>query len=213
VIPWATAGLLPAFFFYLAWLLSGNFFALLGFVLFAVLSVFFLYFFRDPGRQPATSVSSDWLSPADGIVRAVHKEEDGRQRLVIFLTIFNVHLNRVPVSCEVISTEYKPGNYLPAFAEDTHLENERNVLHCRSRAGEEFEIWQIAGLLARRIHCWVESGDELRRGGRFGMIALGSRTDLILPEEADVKATAGDIVRAGQTVVARTPAAEEENNV
>ncbi len=213
VIPWAVGGLLPASLFYFAWLLTGNLFALLGFVLFAALSVFFLYFFRDPRRQPETAEENDWLSPADGIVRAVEEEEDGRLRLVIFLTIFNVHLNRMPVKGKVISCEYKPGRYLPAFAEATHLENERNILRCQTKTGEEFEIWQVAGLLARRIHCWVDAGEKLGRGDRFGMIALGSRTDLILPRDAEVNAAPGDLVRAGQTVIARTTISEEGTNV
>ncbi len=201
--PWAVGSGLPAFACYLGWLFYPYWLFLVGFIILAALTVYFIYFFRDPDRTPASSDSYDWLAPADGIVRKIKDDGDGRQRLVIFLTIFNVHLNRMPVAGRIKQMEYTPGQCLPAFKENLESRNERNILTCEDEQGREFEIWQIVGVLARRIHWWVEVEDYLDRGERFGMIAFGSRTDLVLPLDVEPVVEPGETVRAGETVVAQ----------
>lgn len=200
--PWLAGSGLPAVVFYSYWLCNGGLIWLGLFLVATVLTVFFTYFFRDPERDPESEDPRDWVSPADGIVHEVDRSGNGC-RLVIFLTVFNVHLNRLPVAGRVEEVNYTPGQFLPAFADDLDQKNERNVLKCVDEQGRSFEVWQIAGLLARRIHSWVEPGAKLERGQRFGMIALGSRTDLVLPPEVKPVVETGEVVRAGQTTVAK----------
>lgn len=206
---WLTGSTLPALIFYGAWIYSASYWFLGLFVVFAGLSVFFLYFFRDPDREPDFSNISTvddpqrhWLAPADGIVTRVDTTDDGRDRIVIFLTVFNVHVNRMPVSGSVRGIEYREGRFLPAFADNIEKRNERNRIICQDSFSRHFEVWQIAGLLARRIHFWNEVDDEFKQGDRFGMISLGSRTDLILPEDVEPTVSLDESIRGGKTIVA-----------
>lgn len=207
---WLIGGLVPSVLFYGLWVYTSSYWFLGVFILSIGLTVFFVYFFRDPERQPDFSNVSTlddpeehWLSPADGIVTQVDTTDDGRDRIVIFLTVFNVHVNRMPVSGTVRGIEYREGKFLPAFADNLEKRNERNRVLCRDTLERPFEVWQIAGLLARRIHFWNEVDDEFKQGDRFGMISLGSRTDLVLPEDVRPTVSLDDTVRGGHTVVAR----------
>ncbi len=203
VLPWLLGVLLPALAFYGFWLVYGGWLLLAGFAIFACLAVFMIYFFRDPSRRPETEAGDSWLSPADGVVKEVKELKDGRRRIVIFLSIFNVHLNRMPVSGKIEEINYTSGNFLPAFCNNVEKENERNVVSCRDKKDRLFELQQIAGLLARRIYFWFKENDSFKRGQRCGMIALSSRTDLIVPPEVEPVVEPGSVVRAGQTEVAR----------
>lgn len=161
--------------------------------------LFCAFFFRDPSRaipQDASLV----LSPCDGTVLAV--EEDGSSATVrVFLSVFNVHLQRSPVSGVVKSVEYRPGNFLPAMRSEAHIVNEQNVITIETPNGE-FVVKQIAGLVARRVVSWVKPGDRVERGGKIGLIKFGSQVDLVLPKTARIKVKTGDKVVSGETVYA-----------
>lgn len=200
--PWALASGVPAGLCYAAWLGGGGAWMLSGFVVFTAALVFVLYFFRDPEREPEESAADVWLAPADGVVTGI-EDEEGRRRIVIFLTVFNVHVNRMPRAGTVVGREYRGGRFLPAFRGNLEETNERHRVLCRDDRDREYEVWQIAGLLARRIHFWMGVGSTFERGERFGMISFGSRTDLLLPPGVQPEVEPGATVRGGHTVVAR----------
>lgn len=208
-IPWILGSSLPAAIVYGLWIYTASYWFLGLFVILLSLSIFFVYFFRDPDREPnfGTNALADnernWLAPADGIVTRIDKEDDGRTRVVIFLTVFNVHVNRMPVTGTIRGIEYREGQFLPAFADNLEKRNERNRILCRDTFSRPFEVWQIAGMLARRIHFWRNVDDEFNQGERFGMISLGSRTDLILPEDVRPTVSLDESVRGGRTVIGR----------
>lgn len=157
-------------------------------------------FFRDPERIPPEDPALV-LSPADGVVTSVDQGEEGLS-ISIFLSVFDVHVNRAPVAGGVRRVRYLPGRYLAANLERTSQENERNEVYLETPRGE-VKVTQIAGLIARRIVCRVQPGDRLKGGERFGLIRFGSRTDLRLPPGAVAIAARGDKVRGGLTAVAR----------
>lgn len=194
---------MPALVLYGFWVLTGSTWGYL-FVPAVALTLFVGYFFRDPPRTPAESTEDVWLSPADGIVSEVGPDPDGRTRIVIFLTVFNVHVNRMPVDGSLVDSEHHEGEFRPAFDDDILDRNERTRHLCEDPEGRRFEVWQVAGMLARRIHVWIQPGDRYERGDRFGMISFGSRTDLVLPDDVEARIEEGDLVRGGRTVVART---------
>ncbi len=177
---------------------------------FWLVAVFMLQFFRDPPRE----VPEDRLavvSPADGRVVAVGKARDpylGRDALKVsvFMNVFNVHSNRAPVDGTVKQRWYHAGSFLNAQLDKASLENERNALWFRTRGGQDVTCVQIAGLIARRILCYVGEGAELERGQRFGFIRFGSRVDVYLPPDAALKAALGDKVHAAESVLARLAA-------
>jgi len=174
-----------------------------------LLALFVVQFFRDPPRRhdaPERAV----LSPADGRVVAVGRARDpysGRDALLVsvFMNVFNVHSNRSPVDGEVVEVRYFPGRFLNAALDKASLENERNAVLIRTAAGDEVTCVQIAGLIARRILCHVSAGSRLARGDRFGFIRFGSRVDLYLPPTAVARASLGDVVYAGHSVLADLP--------
>ena len=168
---------------------------------------FALHFFRDPERvvpdEPGVAVS-----PADGRIIHVDHHPDPvtgqqRQRVCVFMNVFNVHVNRVPVTGEVQKIVYHPGKYFNASLDKASEDNERNVVCLRDAHGQDWTFVQIAGLVARRIVCWVENGDAVTRGQRMGLIKFGSRVDLYLPEGYQSFLTKGTHVHAGQTILAR----------
>ncbi|EFW90221.1 phosphatidylserine decarboxylase [Haladaptatus paucihalophilus DX253] len=155
-----------------------------------------LLFFRDPDRSPP---SDGVLSPADGRVSVI-REEGNRVRVGVFMNVTDVHVNRAPLSGRVESVEHEPGTHRPAFSKES--DNNEKVHIGLSTC----DLTLIAGAFARRIHPYVESGDELARGERLGHIAFGSRADVLLPasfDAADVEVRNGQRVRAGETVLAR----------
>lgn len=172
-----------------------------------VLGLFFTNFFRDPRRTPAGG-PSDLVSPADGKVLIAEPSvaekrflgEDAAQ-VSIFMSPVDVHVNRAPVDGEVLDVRYNPGKYFAAFSEKASLDNEQNAIVMRADDGRKLVFIQIAGFLARRIVCRVAPGDRCRRGGRVGMIKLGSRVDIFVPGAFTLKVKPGDRVTAGETVL------------
>jgi phosphatidylserine decarboxylase len=186
--------------------------AALGLVLLPIAGWFLLalggfvaYFFRDPERSSPTEPGL-LLAPADGKIVAVkplqHDLGQPAGTLVsTFLSVFDVHINRAPMSGTVVDVRYQPGKFLPAFRSDASDLNEQNMVTLQ--AGEtRVVIKQIAGVLARRIVCHVKAGDTLRPGERFGLIRFGSRVDLLIPPEFTVYARPGQHVRGGESVLA-----------
>jgi phosphatidylserine decarboxylase len=172
---------------------------------FWLIALFVLQFFRDPPRvipQQANAV----LSPADGRIVVVEKTQDpwvGREALKIsvFMNVFNVHSNRAPVDGKISKIEYSPGKFVNADLDKASLENERNAMVIESE-GRTVTCVQVAGLIARRILCYVKPGDTLARGQRYGFIRFGSRVDVYLPTDARPKVTVGDKVSATETILA-----------
>ena len=165
-----------------------------------------LYFFRDPERV-VPQESGLVVSPADGRVVGVERlpaaeDQEPQVRVSIFLSLFNVHVNRVPVSGEVESVAYTAGSFLPAFDDKASHRNEQNRVRLRS-GPLRLDVVQIAGLIARRIVCRAQAGDRFERGERFGLIKFGSRVDLYLPETIELRVQVGDRVRGGSSVIAR----------
>jgi phosphatidylserine decarboxylase len=168
--------------------------------------LFVLQFFRDPARQvPGDALTV--VSPADGRVVAVGRARDpylGRNaiKVSVFMNVFNVHSNRSPVDGRVQKRWYNPGRFVNAALDKASEENERNALWLRTSGGADVTCVQVAGLIARRILCYVREGDTLARGQRFGFIRFGSRVDVYVPEDASLVAALGDRVYASTTVIA-----------
>ena len=165
--------------------------------------LFCLNFFRDPKR--ITPMSDNLIiSPADGkIVKVVEiKDPDvGDAKLVsIFLNVFNVHVNRVPIDGKVISTKYRPGKFLAAFNHKASDENEQVVTIISHKTGN-YKVKQIAGLIARRIICYAKEGLIVHKGGRLGFIRFGSRTDIIMPLNIKLNVKLGEKVKGGKTII------------
>lgn len=166
---------------------------------FFVLAAFCVYFFRDPERViPDGPVA---VSPADGKVVHLRSLGGGQHRVSIFLNIFNVHVNRVPVSGTVTAVEYRPGTFKMAHLEDASTENEQNTVTIDGPAGP-VTVRQIAGLIARRIVCDKQAGDSVAKGERFGLIKFGSRVDIFFGPEWELAVKPGDKVRGGSSIVA-----------
>jgi phosphatidylserine decarboxylase len=173
---------------------------------FWIIALFVLQFFRDPARtipQKANAV----LSPADGRIVVVEKTQDpyaGREALKIsvFMNVFNVHSNRAPVDGKIDNVQYFPGKFVNADLDKASIENERNALTITAANGQIVTCVQVAGLIARRILCYVKPGDNLTRGQRYGFIRFGSRVDVYLPLTASPKVMVGDKVSATETILA-----------
>ena len=173
---------------------------------FWLIALFVLQFFRDPPREVPADPRAV-LAPADGRVVVVERAHDpylNREalKLSVFMNVFNVHSNRSPVDGEVREAWYHSGGFLNASLAKASLENERNALWIRTAAGADVACVQIAGLIARRILCYVKAGDRLTRGQRYGFIRFGSRVDVYLPLGAVPKVAVGDKVYATETVIA-----------
>jgi phosphatidylserine decarboxylase len=174
-----------------------------------VIALFVLQFFRDPSR-PVPIGEHLVLAPADGRIVAVEKTEDPwlqrpSLKISVFMNVFNVHSNRSPVDGEVMGRWYNPGKFVNADLDKASTENERNALHLRSEAGHDVTCVQVAGLIARRILCYVEPGAVLRRGQRYGFIRFGSRVDVYLPTDSTPRVALGDKVYAARDVLAELP--------
>ncbi len=172
-------------------------------------TVFVLQFFRDPAR-PTPGTAKDVLSPADGRIVAIQTTHDpylDREALKIsvFMNVFNVHSNRSPVDGEVKGCWYHAGSFLNAALDKASLQNERNALWLRTLDGHDVTSVQVAGLVARRILCYVKEGDALMRGQRYGFIRFGSRVDVYLPAGSKASVTIGDKVSASATILAELP--------
>jgi phosphatidylserine decarboxylase len=168
-----------------------------------ILAAFFLWFFRDPNRV-IPQAPGQIVSPGDGLVTEaewIETTSGSRLRLSIFLNVFDVHVNRSPVSGTVKVVEFRPGEFLNAMKPESVLHNEQTLVVID--AGDyDVSFKQIAGLLARRIVCNVKVGDRVERGQRVGLIKFGSRVDVLLPAEAELRVKTGMRVRGGSTVLA-----------
>jgi len=171
-----------------------------------LISVFVLQFFRDPARQ-APQGDKLVIAPADGRIVAVERTLDAylnreALKVSVFMNVFNVHSNRSPVNGIVTGVKYFPGKFINADLDKASSENERNAVMLKTADGQELSSVQVAGLIARRILCYVKPGDSLHPGQRYGFIRFGSRVDVYLPLSASVRICLGDRVRAGETVLA-----------
>lgn len=178
---------------------------LLAFVMLA-LTLFIGHFFRDPERVPPEDVDAV-VSPADGKICKITREADPitgeeRQVICVFMNVFNVHVNRVPVSGKVDVIRYIPGKFFNASLDKASKDNERCALSIVGKGNQRFTMVQIAGLVARRIVCWAEVGDKFKRGERFGLIKFGSRVDLYVPDGYVPLVHMGQTVVAGETALA-----------
>ena len=186
------------------WLTKGT---LLLVALPVLLAVFFLWFFRDPNRK-IPALPGQIVSPADGVVTEAEWIETvggGRLRLSIFLNVFDVHVNRSPVAGTVRLVEYRAGQFVNAMNPESVLHNEQTLVLIEGDGGYEVGFKQIAGLLARRIVTTIQAGDRVERGQRVGLIKFGSRVDVLLPAEANLKVRTGTRVKGGSTVLAVLP--------
>ena len=181
-----------------------------GYVVPAVLAwlavAFIAQFFRDPPRTIPQDPKAV-LSPADGRIVKVERVRDpyldrDALKISVFMNVFNVHSNRAPVDGAVVNRWYHAGSFLNAALDKASLENERNALHLRTGSGQDVTCVQIAGLIARRILCYVEPGAALARGQRYGFIRFGSRVDVYLDPAAMPRVAVGDVVAATETILA-----------
>ena len=187
--------------------LTGIFWALSWFWvtgLFVGLFLFVTWFFRDPERSIPEDPNAI-VSPGDGKIVEIISEKDplldeAYTRVSIFLNVFNVHVNRVPISGKIQATRYNPGKFFNAASHKASLDNEQSAI-LLNNGHVTILVKQIAGLIARRIVCWAKEGDEYQRGQRFGLIRFGSRVDIFLPEGTDIKVAMGDIVSGGSSII------------
>ncbi len=175
-------------------------------VLFAILALFMLYFFRDPRRETPTGKGLI-VSAADGRVTRIDITDDTKL-VSVFLSPLDVHINRSPITGKINEITYIEGKKTPATRDNASLVNERNSLVIE---GEDITVTctQIAGILARRIVCWPKAGDNLTRGQKFGLIKFGSRTDILMPANVDIAVKIGDRVKGGETIIARAMSEKE----
>ena len=202
----AIAALLGALFYPLGWV---------G----AVLTVWCYYFFRDPER--VTPEGDDKIiSPADGIVQMITKVKAPEElemgdeeytRVSVFMSVFNVHVNRTPIAGKIKKTVYVPGKFLNATLDKASKDNERQLFHLETKNGKKDIVFvQIAGLIARRILCEVAEGQELKTGERFGLIRFGSRLDVYLPKGVEPQVCVGQTMVAGESLIARITGDQEK---
>jgi phosphatidylserine decarboxylase len=168
-------------------------------LLFGVLAAFACYFFRSPERHVPDG-NNLIVSPADGKIVKILRTDAGEQTISIFLNIFDVHVNRSPISGELEKLEYMRGRFKAAFDEEASRVNEQNIL---TISGQDIRIVvrQIAGLIARRVICWKKPGHSLKRGELIGLIRFGSRVDVVLPEKVRILVQVGDRVRGGSSIL------------
>jgi len=178
-------------------------------VLLALL-LFMVNFFRDPERE--TPVGKDlFICPADGKVIRAEVMDEGHQRVDIFMNVFNVHVNRTPMSGRITHMQYVPGKFVNASFDHATEENERNRFEVACENGDKIAFTQISGLVARRIVSYVEVGDQVEAGQRIGMIRFGSRVNCEIPAGYDLNVKVGEHVTAGLTVIARKRMNEDSN--
>ena len=174
--------------------------------IFVAVTLFVVWFFRDPDRDIPQDEKS-LISPADGKVIVIEKLEECEYlsdpciKVSIFMNVFNVHVNRMPFNGVVQKVLYNPGKFMNASFDKASIHNERNALIIKTDSGVSFAVVQIAGLIARRIVNCVKEGETLKKGDRYGMIRFGSRLDLYLPHDFDVAVNIGEKTQAGSTII------------
>jgi phosphatidylserine decarboxylase len=174
-----------------------------------LIAAFVVQFFRDPPRE-APAEPNAVLCPADGRVLKVERTRDpyldrDALKISVFMNVFNVHSNRSPVDGVVKNVWYEAGTFVNASLDKASAGNERNALHIATPGGHDVTCVQVAGLIARRILCYVKAGDRLARGQRYGFIRFGSRVDVYLHAAATPRVTIGDTVYASSTIIAELP--------
>ena len=203
--------------FAVATALLGLIWAPLGFIG-LVLTFWCYYFFRDPDRV-TPQIDDVVVSPADGVVQMITRvtgpEELGLNtktynRISIFMSVFNVHVNRAPASGEILKTEYIKGKFFNATLDKASKDNERQLLSMKTTSGKTIAFVQIAGLVARRIICLAKPGDQYEAGQRFGWIRFGSRLDVYLPTDVEPLVCVGQTMVAGESILARLNAQNQE---
>jgi len=172
-----------------------------------LLTLFAVYFFRDPDRT-GNAGEDAVFSPADGAIIDIRKLEGSDNpmgapatKISIFMNVFNVHVNRIPFKGKILKIKYHPGKFFNASFDKASEQNERNGITLDTENGQRIVFVQIAGLIARRIVCWVEEGDAVDAGQRFGLIRFGSRVDVYLPAGSLVNVRLRQKVKAGNTVI------------
>ncbi len=176
-----------------------------------VATLWCIFFFRDPVRVVPTE-KNVLVSPADGVVTEVEYDVTAPDdlgygnkkfnKITIFLNVFNVHVNRVPAGGKITKISYKPGKFLSANAKESGQENERNSVVMQVEKGPEIIFVQVAGLVARRIISDLKEGQEVKIGDRYGIIRFGSRADIYLPEDVNIKSIIGQTMIGGETIIA-----------
>ena len=175
--------------------------------LFSLVTLFIVWFFRNPERSVPPG-ENNVISPADGKIIHISEVQENRilkkrmLKISIFMNLFNVHVNRLPCTGKVVDIVYNPGKFVSANLDKASLENEQNAVVLKTPSGEKIIFIQIAGLIARRIVCWLREGQDVKRGERFGLIRFGSRVDVYLPVGTDVRVSLGDKVKAGESILA-----------
>ena len=193
------------------------FYTILGIFL-AIISAYIFYFFRDPIR--AVPIDEVVVSPADGVVTYIgskknplddDKDQNTYIKVSIFLNVFDVHVNRMPIKGSISSIHYIPGKFINATLDKSSKENERNIITIKKN-NDNFYIVQIAGLIARRIICNLKINQEVEKGYRIGIIKFGSRVDLYLPEHYDILVAKGQRVLGGETIISNPKNIVKVNN-
>ncbi|WP_133487080.1 phosphatidylserine decarboxylase [Aliiroseovarius marinus] len=181
------------------------------------LTIWCYYFFRDPERVPPTREGLI-VSPADGVVSLIEKAvppqelgmpDEPLTRVSVFMSVFNCHVNRTPIEGEITAIAYRPGKFFNASLDKASADNERNSLRIRMTNGQDLALVQIAGLVARRIVCFVKPGDMMQTAERFGLIRFGSRLDVYLPDGVVPLVSIGQTMIAGETVLAELNMSDE----
>ncbi len=176
-----------------------------------VLTLWCIFFFRDPERTIPVEENA-LVSPADGVVTRVdygveapkETEIKGKvNKISVFLNVFNVHVNRVPISGKIKKVEYSKGNFLSANLDEASTQNERSIAVLETESGNEIAFAQVAGLVARRIVSDLKEGQNVKTGERYGIIRFGSRTDIYLPESFQIKVLVGQTMIGGETIIAK----------
>ena len=172
-----------------------------------LLTLFIIFFFRDPARRSQVS-DKTVLTPADGTILRVQQLEDDENpmgeptiKISVFMSVFNVHVNRIPIMGKIAEIVYHSGKFLSAHLDKASEKNEKNLITLETGDGRKIVFVQIAGLIARRIVCWIKEGDHVKTGQRFGLIRFGSRLDIYLPKDTRVTVQPRDKVKAGETVL------------
>lgn len=199
----------------LPFIFIGSFFTLiflyLGFLVLTVftgvLSLFTMFFFRDPARETQVPDKSV-LTPADGKILGIHHLKDDNNplgepavKVSVFMSLFSVHVNRIPIGGKILGILYNPGKFFSANLNKASEQNENNRITLQTGDGRRIVFVQIAGLIARRIVCWIKEGDNVRTGQRFGLIRFGSRLDLYLPGDTRIIVQPFHKVKAGETIL------------
>jgi phosphatidylserine decarboxylase len=175
-----------------------------------ILTLWCAYFFRDPDRT--TPIKEGLIiSPADGVVQFINESVPPAEldmgdelctRVVVFMNVFDVHVNRIPIDGKIIKQAYVPGKFLDASVEKASVLNERHAYLIEAKSGKQYAFVQVAGLVARRIVSWADDGQEFKAGERFGLIRFGSRLDVYLPKGVNPAVCVGQRAIAGETILA-----------